>query len=71
MWDTPHTYLDLSAGYRFRLFHDKVRAKVQLNVVNATESGRLQMIGVNPDGRGYAYRLVDPRKFILSTSFEP
>ena len=70
MWDTRHTYLDLSAGYRFRLFQDKVRAKVQLTVVNATESSRLQMIGVHPDGRGYAYRLVDPRKFILSTSFE-
>jgi outer membrane receptor protein involved in Fe transport len=70
VWDSPHTYLDLSAGYRFRLFGDKVRAKLQLNIVNATESGRLQTIGVNPDGQGYAFRIIDPRKFVLSTSFE-
>ncbi len=70
VWDSPHTYIDLSAGYRFRFFSDQVRAKVQLNVVNVTEGGRLQAIGVNPDGQGYAYRIVDPRKFILSVSFE-
>jgi hypothetical protein len=70
VWDHPHTYIDLSTSYRFRFFGDRIRAKVQLNVVNVTESGHLQMIGVNPNGRGYAYRIIDPRKFILSTSFD-
>ena len=70
VWDKARFYVDLSAGYRFRMFKDKVRVKAQLNVKNALENGRLQMIGVNPDGNGYAYRIIDPRQFILSTSFE-
>ena len=70
IWDKARSYLDLSAGYRFRFFGDKVRAKAQLNVKNVFEGGRLQMIGVNPDGQGYAYRIIDPRQFILSCSFE-
>jgi hypothetical protein len=70
VWDKARFYVDLSAGYRFKLFGDKVRGKAQLNVQNVTENGHLQTIGVNPDGRGYAFRIIDPRKFILSTSFE-
>ncbi len=70
IWDKARGYLDLSAGYRFRLFSDKVRTKVQLNVKNALEGGRIQAIGVNPDGNGYAFRIIDPRQFILSASFE-
>jgi hypothetical protein len=70
IWDKARSYLDLSAGYRFRFLGDKVRAKAQLNVKNVFEGGRLQMIGVNPDGQGYAYRIIDPRQFILSCSFE-
>ena len=69
-WDPARFYADLSAGYRFKLFGDKVRTKVQLNVKNAFESGRLQPIAINPDGKPYAYRIIDPRQFILSASFE-
>ena len=42
---------DLSARYRTRLFGDRVRAKSQFNVRNVQESGSLQAVGVNPDGR--------------------
>jgi len=70
LWDKARFYTDLSAGYRFKLFGDKVRTKVQLNVKNAFEGGRLQPIAINPDGRPYAYRIIDPRQFILSASFE-
>jgi hypothetical protein len=70
VWDKGHYYVDLSAAYRLKLFSDKVRAKIQLNVQNVTENGHLEMVGVNPDGRGYAFRIIDPRKFILSTSFD-
>ncbi len=70
VWDKARAYVDLSAGYRFKLFGDKVRTKVQLNVKNAHEDGRLQPIAINPDGRPYAYRIIDPRQFILSASFE-
>jgi outer membrane receptor protein involved in Fe transport len=70
IWDKARSYMDLSAGYRFKFFGDKVRAKAQLNVKNVLEGGRLQAIGVNPDGNPYAYRIIDPRQFILSCSFE-
>jgi hypothetical protein len=63
-------YFDFSVGYRFRLLGDRVRTKVQLNVRNAFEGGRLQAIAVNPDGVPYAYRIIDPRQFIFSTSFD-
>ena len=61
---------DLSAGYRFKMFNDKVRANVQLNVRNAFEDGRLQAVAANPDGSIYAWRIVEPRRFILSASFD-
>jgi hypothetical protein len=60
----------LSAGYRFRLFGDKVRTRVQLNVKDAFESGRLQKVAVNPDGSAFAYRIINPRQFILSMAFD-
>lgn len=44
--------------------------RAQLNVKNALEDGRLQSIAVNPDGSAYAYRIIDPRQFIFSVSFE-
>jgi hypothetical protein len=41
-----------------------------LNVRNITESGHLQGVGVNPDGQFWQYRIVDPRQYILSASFD-
>lgn len=70
VWDKARAYFDLSAGYRFKFLGDKIRAKAQLNVRDAFESGRLQAIGVNPDGTPYAYRIINPRQFILSMSFD-
>ena len=34
------------------------------------DMGRLQPIAINPDGVPYAYRIVDPRQFIPSASFD-
>jgi outer membrane receptor protein involved in Fe transport len=70
VWDKARAYFDLSAGYKFKLWNDKIRAKLQLNVRDVLENGRLQAVGVNPDGRPYAYRIINPRQFILSTSFD-
>jgi len=69
-WSRARYYFDLSAGYRFRFYGDKIRGKAQLNVKDAFESGRLQKVGVNPDGSTFAYRIINPRQFILSTSFD-
>ena len=69
---TPaETYVDLFVGYHTRLFRDKVRARFQLNVRNVQENGGgLQATQAFPDGTPLAYRIVDPRQFILSASFE-
>ncbi len=69
VYDQARLAVDLSASYRRRLFSDRVRAKFRLNVRHVQESGSLQAAGVNPDGRPFAYRINDPRQFILSTTF--
>ena len=42
-----------------------------MNVKNVQENGsRLQKIGAYPDGRGHTFRIVDPRQFIFTTTFD-
>jgi hypothetical protein len=47
-----------------------VSFRVQLNVRNAFEAGGLRVVKVNPDGTGANFRIVDPRKFTLTGTFE-
>ena len=49
---------------------DRIRARVQLNLKDAFENGRLQPVAINPDGTYFAYRIIDPRRVTLSTSFD-
>jgi hypothetical protein len=70
IYDTDHLYLDAFVGYTTRLFRDKVRTRFQLNVRNLQESGRLQKVGAYPDGRGHTFRIINPRTFIFTTSFD-
>jgi outer membrane receptor protein involved in Fe transport len=70
VYDSDHFYVDLGASYRTRLFNQKVGMRVQLNVRNALESGRLQAVGALPNGQPHTYRIVDPRLFILTASFD-
>lgn len=71
VYSPAETQVDLFVAYRTRLFSDKVRANFQLNVKNAGEKGGgLLPTAVFPDGTPLAYRIVDPRQFILSASFE-
>ena len=70
IWDKARYYVDLNAAYNLRLFQNKVRARLQLNVGNVFENGRLQAVAMNPDGSPFAFRIIDPRQFILSTKFD-
>ena len=70
IWDKSHLYLDAFASYRTRLFRDKIGATFQFNVRNLTEGGRLQPISAYPNGRPAAFRIVDPRLFIFTATFE-
>lgn len=70
IYDSANTYTDLWFGYRTKIWNDKVGMKLQLNIVNALESGELRVVGVNYDGSPNAYRIIDPRQFILSATFD-
>lgn len=56
------------AGYNLKL-RDKYSVRLQLNVRNVFEDGRLQPAAVNPDGSTYVYRIIDPRLFIFTVTF--
>ena len=70
VFDKPTTNIDFLMTYRLKLWNNKIGTTLQLNVRNITESGRLQPTGVNPDGTFWRYRIVDPRQFIFTTSFD-
>ena len=69
VYDQGNYYTDLWIAYGRKIYNNKVGWKVQLNVFNALENGRLQPIAVNFDGSPYAWRIIDPRQFVLSTTF--
>ena len=70
IYDKSRYYVDLLAAYRTRIFSNKVGMTVQLNVRNVTEGGRLQAVSAFPDGTPNAYRIIDPRQFILTATFD-
>jgi len=70
IYDKAHLYADAFVTYRVRLFADKIGASFQFNVRNLQEDGRLQPISAYPNGRASGFRIVDPRQFILSATFD-
>jgi hypothetical protein len=70
VYDKAHHYLDAFAAYRTRIGSNGMAATLQLNVRNLNESGRLQPVAVQPDGTPSAYRIIDPRLFILSLTLD-
>jgi hypothetical protein len=71
IYSPSETYVDLFVSYNTKVFGDKVRARFQLNVKNVQDSGGdLQATSAFFDGRASTYRIVDPRQFILSASFD-
>ncbi len=70
IFDQRHLYVDLLAAYRTKIWSNKIGLTVQLNVRNVQEGGRLQPITAYPDGTPNAYRIVDPRQFILTATFD-
>jgi outer membrane receptor for monomeric catechols len=70
IYDSANYYTDLFVGYQRKIWNNKVGLKVQLNVDNVLENGSLMPVAVNYDGSPYAFRIVDPRRFILSAAFD-
>ena len=71
IWSKANTYLDAFASYSTHLWHDKVRAKFQLNARNIQEwKARLSPIAAFPDGTPNTYRIIEPMQFIFTSTFE-
>jgi len=70
IWDKAHYYFDAFVGYKTKMFADRVMGTFRFNVRNIQESGGLRAIATFPDGTPSAYRIVDPRQFILTASFD-
>ncbi len=70
IYDRAHLYVDAFAGYRTRMFGNKVGTTFQLNARDLTEGGRLQPIAADPDGSIAAWRIVSRRQFILTATFD-
>lgn len=47
-----------------------IRAKIQLNVNNMFENGGLRAAAVNTDGQVYNWRIINPRQFVLTATFD-
>jgi len=70
IYDSANSYTDLFVNYKRKIWHDRVGLIVQLNVENVFEDGHLQVVAVNYDGSPYGYRIIDSRKFTLTTTFD-
>jgi outer membrane receptor protein involved in Fe transport len=71
IYSPSETYVDLFVTYNVRMFSDKVRARFQINVKNVFEDGgRLQATQAFFDGKAATYRIVDPRQFVFTASFD-
>ncbi|ACB77560.1 TonB-dependent receptor plug domain-containing protein [Opitutus terrae] len=70
IWSDATTDIDAFITYRTKLFHDRVGATFRLNVRNLTRGGELQPTDALPDGTPLTFRIIDPRQFILTASFD-
>ena len=68
--DNGNYFTDVWTSYTRKVFNDKYRMKIQLNINNVLENGGIQPIAVNWDGLPWAYRIVDPRQIVLTTTFD-
>jgi hypothetical protein len=69
IYDSGNYYTDLWIGYSRRIFNNRIGWKLQLNCNNVMEDGRLMPTQVNFDGKPWAFRIIDSRQFILTSSF--
>lgn len=70
VYDSANFYTDLWIAYRRPIWDGKVNMKLQLNVSDVFESGGLRPVAVNYDGSPYAFRIIDPRQFVFTATFD-
>lgn len=69
-FDNGNYYTDIWFAYSRKVFNDKINMKIQLNIKDVFEDGKLVPIAANWDGKPWAYRIIDPRQFVLQTTFD-
>jgi hypothetical protein len=62
--------VDLWAAYTTKIFSDKIRMRIQLNVRDVFSDGGLQAVVYNQDGSPAQYRILDPRSWFVTTTFD-
>ncbi len=70
IYDKANAYTDLYVRYKRKVWSNRVTMTLQVNVVNAFETGHLQVTAVNYDGTPWGYRIIDPRQFIFTAGFD-
>lgn len=69
-YDKSRDSASVFGSYRTKLFNNRIGTTFQLNVNDVFNSGRLQPVAVNPDGRPWQFRIIDPRQYIMSVTFD-
>ncbi len=69
VYDNGNYYTDLWIAYSHKIFNGRIGWKLQLNANNITEDGHLEPTAVNFDGKPWAFRIVDSRSFVLTSTF--
>jgi hypothetical protein len=69
VYDSGNYYTDLFVSYQRKIYNNKINWKLQLNINSVFENGGLRPIGVNLDGSVYAWRIIDSRQFLLTSTF--
>lgn len=62
--------MDVWAGYKMKVSHDKYDLSFQLNIRDLEQGGGFQPIAANPDGSHSTYRIVQPRSYYLTTTLD-
>ena len=70
IYDKANYYTDLFVKYKRKIWRNHIDWTVQLNVENVFENGHLQVVQVNYDGSPWGYRIIDSRKFTLTSTFD-
>ncbi|WP_158277515.1 TonB-dependent receptor plug domain-containing protein [Opitutus sp. ER46] len=70
VWSPATTAYDLFLTYRTKLFRNRIGATFQLNVRDLTERGHIEAVKAWPDGSGQVFRIVPPRQFLLTATFD-
>jgi hypothetical protein len=69
IYDQARYYFDGGISYDQKILRNKIGLRLQLNVRNLFEDGRLQAVAALPNGQPHTYRIIDPRTFILTARF--